>query len=127
MIAAVPLLVLPVALYNLLLLLPVAAGGLSAPLFTVAMSSGGAWAVSAGDVLAAAALVILFVDLMKPSAGPRAAAANLAMSVLLLVACVAEFLAVKGCATSAFFLITLMVLLDALAGFAAALLGGRAP
>ena len=132
MFAAVPLLVLPVAIYNLVLLIlpggPAAAGAsaeLASPLFTVPMTSGAAWPVCLGDVLLASALAVLFVDLMKPSGGPRAAAANLGFCLLLLVLCVGEFLALGGCATSVFFLITLMVLLDALAAFTVTVLGGR--
>jgi hypothetical protein len=72
MFAALPLLALPVLIYNLLALaMPggvqaVDAGArLAAPLFTVQMSSHVDWAVSLGDVLLGAGLVVLFVELLK--------------------------------------------------------------
>ena len=66
MFAAFPLLALPVLVYNLIVL--TFAGGFAAnaaqyrlggQLFTIHMTSGGDWAVSLGDLLIAAALVVL--------------------------------------------------------------------
>ena len=124
MFAAVPLLALPVLLYNLnLLLLP---GGLRAtgiaaqlagPVFTLRMASGAAWAVTVGDLFLAASLVVLFIELLRSAASRKAAIVNHALSLVLFMGALVEFLLLKGFATSVFFLITLMVLLDVLAGF----------
>jgi hypothetical protein len=133
MLAAIPLLVLPALVYNLVVLtLPggVHAAGasqaLAAPLVVVPMASGGGWPVSLGDVLLAASLVILFIELLKGSEGQKAALINHFLSTLLFVACLVEFLLLRGFGTSVFFLITLMALLDVLAGFIVSIFGGRA-
>ena len=70
MFAAFPLLALPVLVYNLIVL--TFAGGFAAnaaqyrladQLFTIHMTSKADWAVSLGDLLIAASLVVLFVEL----------------------------------------------------------------
>ncbi len=132
MFAAVPLLALPVLLYNLDLLLQwggMRAAGLVAqlasPAFTVRMASGAAWPVTVGDLYLAAALVVLFIQLLKSAPSRKAAIVNHALSLVLFVACLLEFLLLKGFATSVFFLITLMVLLDVLAGFIVTIASSR--
>jgi len=123
-IAAAPLLVLPVAAYNLFFML--LGGGLraegahaqlTAPLFTLTTAPGGVWPVSAADLMVAGALVVLFIELLKSLASRRIALVNHALCMLLFVACLVELLLAPACATSTFFLITLMVLLDVAAGF----------
>src|SRR5687768_17299858 len=117
MFAAIPLLVLPVVAYNLIVL--TLSGGLNAvdadarmslQLFSVRMSSHIDWMVSLGDVMIAASLGVLFVELLKSTTSRRVAIINHALSMLLFVACLLEFLLLPACATSTFFLITLMVL-----------------
>jgi hypothetical protein len=124
MIAALPLLVLPVLVYNLIAL----AGGSAAltdTLFTVRMTSGADWPVATGDLLLAASLVVLFVELLKSTNSRRAAIVNHGLSMLLFVICLVELLLAPPFATSTFFLITLMVLLDVLAGFIVTILAAR--
>jgi hypothetical protein len=130
--AAFPLLALPVLLYNLVLM--TMRGGLSstdaatqfaAPLFTIHMTSGGAWPVSLGDLFLAAALVTLFVELLKSTNSRNVAIINHSLSMILFVGCLVEFLLLKGFSTSVFFLITLMVLLDVLAGFIVTIVASR--
>jgi len=59
----------------------------------------------------------MFVELIKSTHSRRVALINHILSIALFVACLAELLLVPACATSTFFLIALMVLLDVLAGF----------
>ena len=124
MFAAAPLLALSVLAYNLMVL--ALAGGfqstgahawLTAPLFQLRTAPGGIWPVSASDLLLAGSLVILFIELLKSTASRRIAIVNHALSMLLFVVCLVELLLAPAFATSTFFLITLMVLLDVLAGF----------
>jgi hypothetical protein len=124
MIAALPLLALPVLVYNLVALVGGAAG-LTQTLFLVRMASGVDWPVSAGDLLLAASLVVLFVELLKSTNSRRAAIVNHGLSMLLFVICLVELLLAPAFATSTFFLITLMVLLDVLAGFIVTILAAR--
>jgi len=132
MFAALPLLILPVLAYNVIAL--TLSGGFSAvdaqarmadQLFTVRMTSHIDWAVSLGDVLLAVALVVLFIELLKSTNSRRGAIINHSLSMLLFIACLVEFLLGPAFATSTFFLITLMVLLDVLAGFIVTIVAAR--
>jgi len=132
MFAAVPLLALPVLAYNLAAL--TLAGGfhsqeasirMSEPIFSVAMNTGVAWPVTLGDVLLLVGLVVLFIELLKSTTSRRTAIVNHALSMLLFVGCVVEFLLAPAFATSTFFLLTVMVLLDVLAGFIVTIAAAR--
>lgn len=131
--AALPLLALPVALYNLTAFFTIE-GGLNAPgagermaarVFDVAMPSGAFWTVGFGDLLLIAALAVLFVELLKSTSSRGAAVVNHGLSMALFIVCLIEFLLLDAFATSAFFLITLMVLLDVLAGFVVSITAAR--
>lgn len=132
MFAALPLLALPVLAYNLLALTldggfraVYARDQLAAPLFSVPIPSGSPWQVSMGDLFLAGALVVLFVELLKSTNSQRAVIVNHSLSMLLFVACLVEFLLAPAFATSTFFLLTLMVLLDVLAGFIVTIMSAR--
>lgn len=132
MLAALPLLALPVLLYNVLALTLVggfaasgAADRLSGRLFSIPMASHAAWPVSLGDLFLAGSLVVLFVELLKSSASRRVAIVNHALTMVLFVGCLVEFLLFPAFATSTFFLLALMVLLDVLAGFIVTIVAPR--
>jgi hypothetical protein len=129
--AVTPLMIVPV-LYNLFAVtLPgglksaVAHDSVTRPLLRLTTTGGGVWPVSTGDLLVAAALCALFVELVKSTASRRLAMINHALSVMLFAICLAEMLLAPACATSTFFLVTLMVLLDVLVGFMARSGGNR--
>ncbi len=124
MFAALPLLALPVLVYNLLALTFVggfkamdASPRLNQTMFSIPMTSHVPWPVSAGDALLAASLVVLFIELLKSTTSRSAAIINHSLSMVLFILCLVEFLLAPAFATSTFFLITVMVLLDVLAGF----------
>jgi hypothetical protein len=131
MFAAFPLMALIVLAYDIV---AVAMGGLhttsaqdqlAAPLFSLHMASGALWSVGLGDLLLLGSLVLLFVELLKSTASRHVAIINHSLSMILFIVCLVEFLLFGACATSTFFLITLMVLLDVLAGFIATIVGAR--
>ena len=132
MFAAVPLLALPVIIYNLVAL--TLAGGFRAmdasvrmtdKLFTIHMTSKADWAVSLGDLLIAASLVVLFVELLKSTTSRKIAIINHSLSMVLFILCLVEFLLFPAFGTSVFFLLTTMVLLDVLAGFIVTIVAAR--
>lgn len=131
MFAAFPLMALVVLIYDLVAL---SIGGmrttsaqdqLAQPLFSVHMASNAVWTVGLGDLLLATALVLLFIELLKSTSSPRVAILNHSLSMILFIVCLVEFLLFGACATSTFFLITLMVLLDVLAGFIVTIVASR--
>jgi hypothetical protein len=133
MFAALPLLALPVLFYNLFAAATMPGGlksvtpqdQMTRQLVQVPMPHGAAWAVSVGDLIVFASLVILFVELLKSTTSRRIVIINHSLSMLLFVICLVEFLLLPAFATSAFFLLTAMVLLDVLAGFIVTIVSAR--
>ena len=137
MLIALPLLVIPVVLYNLVVLTSVLGGGdgsaaaagadavLRDPMFSIPMASGASWNVGAGDLILFLSLILLFVELLKSTSSQRVAIVNHALSMALFVVCLVEFLLLPGFAGSVFFLILTMVLLDVLAGFIVTIIASR--
>ena len=133
MLIALPLLVVPVVLYNIVVLggLFTGAGAAAADsnlrdvLFTIPMASGAGWSVGVGDMILFLSLILLFFELLKSTSSQKVAIVNHALSMILFVVCLVEFLLIRGFATSTFFLIVTMVMLDVLAGFIVTIISAR--
>ena len=133
MLIALPLLMIPVAIYAVVIL--TGAGGaagvmgaeqaLREPVLTIPMVSGSGWNIGAGDLILFLALILLFFELLKSTSSQKVAIVNHALSMILFVACLVAFLLIKGFATSTFFLILTMVMLDVLAGFIVTIISAR--
>jgi hypothetical protein len=80
------------------------------------LPSGDLWSISTGDVFVVTALVLLFVELVSASAR-TVSLINHALSLIVLLVCVVEFLLVQGCGTPEFLFITLIVAVDVVAGY----------
>ena len=133
MLIAIPLLIVPVVIYNLVVLFGGAAPDaplgqmsvLNEVLIRVPMTSGASWTISIGDLILFLSLILLFVELLKSTSSQRVAIVNHALSMALFVVCLVEFLLLPGFAGSVFFLILTMVLLDVLAGFIVTIIASR--
>lgn len=122
MLAALPLLSLPVAAYILFVFVldgadaaGMAHAHLTEPLFQLGGENG--WQVTGADLLVVMALMVMIVELLKSPPSRNVAVANHALTILLFIGCLAALLMFPPFATSTFLLITLMVLLDVVAGF----------
>ncbi|MBU1345506.1 MAG: hypothetical protein KKA16_00980 [Alphaproteobacteria bacterium] len=132
MLIALPLLVIPVILYNIVVLTGIGGGGVAAAdealrqsMFSIPMTSGASWNVGIGDLILFLSLILLFFELLKSTSSQKVAIVNHALSMILFVICLVEFLLVRGFATSTFFLIVTMVMLDVLAGFIVTIISAR--
>ena len=132
MLIALPLLVIPVILYNIVVLTGLGGGGLQAAdeslrqaMFSIPMASGASWNVGVGDLLLFLSLILLFFELLKSTSSQKVAIVNHALSMILFVVCLVEFLLIRGFASSTFFLIVTMVMLDVLAGFIVTIISAR--
>ncbi|MBS0249016.1 MAG: hypothetical protein JSR61_20570 [Proteobacteria bacterium] len=115
-----PLLLVPFAIYNIIAFLW-AGVSWSGTVSSVHLVSGGQWAMSAGDVLIAASLLFLFAEIVKATRIGTRAVLDHALSLLLFLAMLVEFLLVPQAATSTFFLLMAISFVDVLAGFAVTL------
>ena len=115
-----PLLLVPFAIYNIVaFLMP----GVSwtGTLTTVHMVSGADWTMSAGDMLITLAILLLFGEVMKSTRIGIRTVVDHALSLILFLGMLVEFLLVKQAATATFFLLLVISFVDVLGGFAVTL------
>lgn len=119
MLTAIPLLVIPFILFNIGLAAAPPEGGnfWQGSLFSVPMMSGGVWSMTMADALVVIALVLLFIEIMKSTRTSNRSIIDHVLSLFVFVAFLVEFLLVQDAATSLFFTLMLIALVDVLAGF----------
>ena len=127
-----PLMIVPVIIYNIVALSGSAFSTVEAvrerldTVFqSVPMASDVAWHITPGHALIMLSLLMLFFELLKSTGIGRAAVMNHAFSMVLFIICLVEFLMFPAFATSVFFLIMLMCLMDVMAGFIVTIASAR--
>jgi hypothetical protein len=115
-----PLLLIPFAIYNIIAFL-IPSVMWADVVSTVHMVSGTDWTMSAGDMLVTFAIVLLCGEVIQSTrVGLRTVAAH-ALSLILFLAMLIEFILVKEAATATFFLLLVVSFVDVLGGFAVTL------
>ena len=85
----------------------------------------GPWHFTVGTFFVTIGMFALFVELLRSTRTDSISIANHALSVMVLVLCLLEFVVVRGFNTSVFFYLTLMALIDVVAGFTVTIIGAR--
>ncbi|MEL7130298.1 MAG: hypothetical protein AAGK23_12195 [Pseudomonadota bacterium] len=140
MFSVFPLLAIPVIIYNLMAMAggnveyinPVS-GNSVAPLlaqldsvmFSIGMIANVKWELTGGDVLIVLSIAFLFMEILKSTSTGTATIMNHAVSMMLFIVCLVEFLLMANFATSVFFIIMIMTLLDVLAGVVVTIVSAR--
>jgi hypothetical protein len=126
MLNAVPLMIIPVVLYNIVALLSMVSGndptsavnGINQIWFSIDMpTKATVWNISIGDTILLAGLFCLFFELIKSTQSDQTAIINHSLSLIVFIACLIEFMLLHPFATSVFFLLSMMALMDVVAGF----------
>jgi hypothetical protein len=111
-----PLLLIPFAIYNIIaFLMPDVTW--TGVVTTVHMVSGADWTMSAGDLLIALAIVLLCGEVVKSTRIGLRNVVGHALSLILFVGMLIEFILVKQAATATFFLLLVISFFDVLGGF----------
>lgn len=128
----IPLMTIPILIYNIIAFGSAAIitaadvrGRMNEEFLTISMASGTEWVITPGDGLVTLSLVMLFFELLKSTGTGRAAVMNHAFSMVLFIICLVEFLMFSTFATSVFFLIMVMALMDVMAGFMVTIASAR--
>ncbi|SNY90782.1 hypothetical protein SAMN04515647_0955 [Cohaesibacter sp. ES.047] len=124
----IPLLIAPLFVYNAFAfgLMGARVGDpWSAPIFTVQMLSDARWTLTLGDLMIIAALILLFVEILKATRTGMGSIVDHILSTLLFVAYLIEFLLVRETATSVFFILMVISLIDVIAGYSVTIRGAR--
>jgi hypothetical protein len=117
-----PLLALVVIAYNVLIVLNQTA--LTAVAGEVRLPSGAVWNVTAGDILIISGLALLFVE-MVTATSRASSVVNHGLSLVVFLVCAFEFLLVPACGVPEFLYITLMTLIDVVAGYSISIATAR--
>jgi hypothetical protein len=130
-----PFLLIPVLIYNLLALFsaPSATGSpepsllatLRAEAFVMPMLSGTTLSLGWGDLLILLSIVFLLIEVIKAPRTASPSIINHMLSLGVFILCLVEFLLLPSFGTSTFFLLTMIVLLDAMAGMAVTIISAR--
>jgi hypothetical protein len=123
MVGSLPLLALVVIAYNIIVFLTGLTMGTG--VFTVPLVSGTVWTVTIGDILLVFGLLMLFLELINATRTGSATIINHALSMLVLLVALVQFIVLPQFGTSVFFLIVLLNILDVIAGFTVTITSAR--
>ena len=111
-----PLLLIPFAVYNMIAFLTPGVSW-TAPVTTVHMMSGADWVLTWEDILIAFSIFLLWVEMIKATRMGMRSVMDHILAMVLFIVMLVEFLLVPQAATSTFFLLMSIALVDVLAGF----------
>lgn len=121
---AVPLFAIMWVLYHLVII-----GGsstiLSQEVFQLGLVSDTIWIVTVSDLLLVAGLVVLYLEILQATLTSMMSVINHTLSTLVFIVFIVEFIAVDTASNSTFFLLSLMSLIDVLAGFTITIAASR--
>jgi hypothetical protein len=83
------------------------------------------WVMTKGDALLLLSIAMLFMEILKSTSTGTATIMNHALSMLVFIGCLMLFLLHPNFATSVFFIVTVMALLDVLAGVVVTIVSAR--
>ena len=120
---AIPALAIVLAIYLLMGL----GGGLmlDGDAFMITLPSTSVFALRIGDLFVLAGLVALFFEMLKAARSSASAVIDHILSTLTFILALVAFLLVEYCGTGAFFLLTVMTLIDVIAGFSVSIFTAR--
>jgi hypothetical protein len=120
--SGMPLLVIPLLAY---VAFAGAGADFSASRFPITLPSAGVWQLTLGDILLAAGLFLLFFEILKATRTGGNSVVDHALSMIVFVICLILFLIWDRAATSTFFLLMLMAMIDVIAGFSVTINAAR--
>lgn len=83
------------------------------------------WSVTWGDLFVIVGVVFLAIEIVRATRTDRISMANHALSMLVFVAGLIEFLLLKGFGTSTFFIVWMMTMVDVLVGMFVSIITAR--
>jgi hypothetical protein len=138
MVLTIPWIVVAIILYNLIAFTvdapdpiiladgtQLARSAFDRQIFDLQMVSGAEWTLTVGALVTIITLVLLFVELIKATRTGGSSIVDHALSTILFVFCLVEFLLVPQAATSVFFFILVVTLIDVIAGFSITIRAAR--
>lgn len=98
---------------------------LSREILTFGLPSGSLFVLTTSELLLSVATAILFLELMNAASAKSSSIINHGLSMLVFLICFVAFLMIPGFGTGTFLIITLMSLVDVVAGYSISILTAR--
>ena len=118
-----PLLAIVVLIYNGLAF--GSAGSLTQVVFAIPLPSGQTWSMSTAELLVAFGLLLLYLEILKATRTSTASIVDHILSLVVFLVCLLEFVLVPQLGNTPFLFITLMTLVDVVAGFTVTISSAR--
>ena len=119
-----PLLLLPFAVYNMIVFLTPGVSW-TTTVTTVHMMSGQPWTLTLEDLFLAVSIFLLWIEILKATRLGMRSVMDHILSMALFIGMLVEFLLVPQAGTSTFFLLMIICLVDVLAGFIIGIRGAQ--
>ena len=123
MILSLPWIVVSLVAYNVIVF--VTGAPFDTIIWQVPMLSKAVWNFTLSDLLIAGTLFLLFIEILKATRTGGNSLVDHALSTVVFIICLIEFLVIPQAATSLFFFITLIALIDVIAGFSVTIRAAR--
>lgn len=121
--SSIPLFAFILLAYNVLVF--AFQGTVGGTFLQVRLPSQAEWSFGVNDLLLAVALVFLYVEILRATGTATHSIMNHVLSLVVFVICLIEFIIFPAFGNSTFFLITLMALIDVIAGFTVTISSAR--
>ncbi len=120
----IPLFAIVLITYNLIIFSTEGAG-LQTVLVTIPLVSEGNFDFDISSLLITLGIIFLYIEIIKATGTSVASIIEHVLSLLVFIAFLVEFIVVKQASTPTFFILTLMSLLDVIAGFTISISSAR--
>jgi hypothetical protein len=126
-----PLLLLPMLYFNFMVIAVYGMDAvkvnawLASSAFEITMFSGAIWSMTQADVIIAAGMGLLFIEVLKSIGSPMLSLVNHGIAVMTLLIYVVQFISFPAFTVSTFFLLGLMQLIDVIAGYTITIVASR--
>jgi hypothetical protein len=126
-----PLLLLPMLYFNFMVIAVYGMDAvkvnawLASSAFEITMFSGAVWSMTQADVIVAAGMGLLFIEVLKSIGSPMLSLVNHGIAVMTLLVYVVQFISFPAFTVSTFFLLGLMQLIDVIAGYTITIVASR--
>ena len=125
MFRAVPLFAFLLIAYNINMMVGDINASLSSQIYSLGLMSGAQWSFSVSDLYITLGVLTLYVEIFKSTGTGVTSVIDHSLSMIVFIIFLVEFLVVKSCGTSTFFILGLMSLLDVIAGFTVSIVAAR--
>jgi len=94
-------------------------------LFEISLPSGAEWALTSSNLFILFCVIVLFIEIIKATRSGSATIFENGLSIIVFVVCLMLFMLYPAAGTSTFLIMTLMSLLDSIAGFTITVIASR--